>query len=222
VADDRPTEEQPPADGEPRPGAETERFDRPPTDNTSVMPPAVGPEQAPARWAARAGVPVGGPRQTAPEQQWVPDQPPRTWWAPILIGLAILLLVGLIALGLWVATRSRTGTGPSPSTTPSSAATSASPSPTPSVSTSPTPTVTMVTVPSLRGVALTDAEQILQSQGLDWKVVTRVSDAFPAGTVIETDPAANSRVPAGTDVTLFVATPPPSSPAPSSASPSAR
>ncbi len=181
MADDRPTEEQPPADGEPRPGAETERFDRPPTDNTSVMPPAVGPEQAPARWAARAGVPVGGPRQAAP-----------------------------------------TGTGPSPSTTPSSAATSASPSPTPSVSTSPTPTVTMVTVPSLRGVALTDAEQILQSQGLDWKVVTRVSDAFPAGTVIETDPAANSRVPAGTDVTLFVATPPPSSPAPSSASPSAR
>jgi PASTA domain len=209
VADDRPTQPQPPADGdEPR---ETEQFNRP-TDETAVLPPSAEPSP---RWAARAGVPVGGPRQPAPEPQWVPDQQPRTWWAPILIIVAILVLIGLIALGLWVAVRSKPSPSPSPSLTPSSAAPSSaspSPSPTPSVSTS--PTVTMVVVPSLRGVALTDAEQILQSQGLNWTVSTRVSSEFPAGTVIETNPPADSKVPAGTDVNLVVATAPPS-PSPS-------
>jgi hypothetical protein len=169
---------------------------------------------------------VGGPRQAAPEQQWVPDQQPRTWWAPILIGLAILVLVGLIALGLWVAMRSKPGTTPSPSATPSSAATSASPSPspTPSRTASATPTVTLVTVPSLRGVSLDDAEQILQSQGLNWTVVTQVSSEFPATTVLSTNPAANSKVPAGTEVTIVVATPPPRSASPSAspASPAAQ
>jgi beta-lactam-binding protein with PASTA domain len=73
----------------------------------------------------------------------------------------------------------------------------------------------LVSVPSLHGVSVTDAEQILQSQGLNWKVVTRVSNADPAGTVIDTDPAAGTPVPAGTEVTLFVATAPPTSASPS-------
>jgi PASTA domain len=219
VADeDRPTQPQPPAD-DPQFRAETERFDRPPVeerpaDETAVMPPAGGPGEPPARWAARAGVPAGGPRQSAP-QQWVPDQQPRTWWAPILIILAILVLIGLIALGLWVAVRTKSGPAPTPSAAPSSAAPSSpSPSPSPSASPSTSPTVTMVAVPSLRGVSLTDAEQILQSQGLNWKVTTRVSTEFPAGTVIETNPPATTLVPAGTEVTLVVATAP-ASPSPS-------
>jgi beta-lactam-binding protein with PASTA domain len=60
---------------------------------------------------------------------------------------------------------------------------------------------------------LTDAEQILQSQGLKWKVVTEVSDRA-AGSVVRTDPDAGTVVPAGTAVTLYVATPPASSAAP--------
>ena len=208
VADDRPTPPQPPADDE------TAHFDQPidqPPDETAVMP-AAGERPAgeqPARWAARAGVPAAGPRPSEP--QWVPDQQPRTWWAPILIGVAILVLVGLIALGLWVAVRSKPGTPTSPSPTPSSPApSSASPSPAPSPTASTSPPVTMVVVPSLRGVSLSDAEQILQSQGLNWTVSTRVSSEFPAGTVIESNPPAESRVPAGTEVNLVVATAPPS------------
>jgi PASTA domain len=216
VADDeRPTQPQPPAEDDPR---ETARFDRP-SDETAVMPPAAAPGEPPARWAARAGVPAGGPRQSAPEQQWVPDQPARTWWAPILIGVAILVLVGLIALGLWVAVRSKPGTPTSPTPVPSSAApSSASPSPSPSPSPSASPTAALVFVPSLHGVALNDAEQILQSEGLGWTVTTQVTSDFPAGTVIDTNPSADSQVPTGTTVKLVVATAPPSpsvSPSPS-------
>src|SRR5437763_3479969 len=205
VADDRPPPPQPPADDE------TARFDQPidqPPDETAVMPAAgerpageqpAGEQPAgeqPARWAARAGVPAAGPRPSEP--QWVPDQQPRTWWAPILIGVAILVLVGLIALGLWVAVRSKPGTPTSPSPTPSSPApSSASPSPAPSPTASTSPPVTMVVVPSLRGVSLSDAEQILQSQGLNWTVSTRVSSEFAAGTVIESNPPPESGVAAG-------------------------
>jgi hypothetical protein len=226
VDDDQPTRNQPPADQPPAGGdpsaAETAPFPRPATDETSVLPAAETPPEAPAKWSARAGVPVHGPRQAAPQEQaWVPDQEPRTWWAPLLIVLAILVLLGLIGLGLWLAMRGQPAVGPSASAAPSSAASSASPSPspTPSQSTSVPPTVTMVPVPGLRGVSVSDAEQILQSQGLNSKVVTRVSD-LPAGTVIETNPPANALVPAGTEVTLFVATPPPSPSSPSPSSPS--
>jgi hypothetical protein len=214
VADDRPTQPQPRP--EPQPPDETARFERPDDDRTAMLPPAGEPAQRePARWAARAGVPVGGPRPAEPEP-WVPDQLPRTWWAPILIGLAIIVLIGLIGLGLWVATRSKSGTVPTPSVTPSSAAASASPSPspTPSPTLSPPPTVALVLVPPLRGIGVSDAQAILQTQGLGSKVVTQVTDQVPPGSVFATDPEAGAQVPAGTTVTLFVATAPPS-PSPS-------
>jgi hypothetical protein len=205
---DQPTSNQPPADG-----------DRP-ADETTVLPAAGGPTERPApRWSARAGVPVGAPRREVPvEQQWVPEQP-RTWWAPILIILAILVLVGLIGLGLWIAARNPSGTTPVASPTPSP--TASSPSPLPSPSPSPTPSASpsevQVPVPPLRGVSLTDAQQILQSQGLNWKVVTRPNDEVPVGSVIETKPPAGTLVPAGSEVTLYVATEvSPSSPAPPS------
>src|SRR5207244_7956115 len=98
VADDRPTPPQPPADDE------TARFDQPidqPPDETAVMP-AAGERPAgerPARWAARAGVPAAGPRPSEP--QWVPDQQPRTWWAPILIGVASMWWSGFCAVVRW-------------------------------------------------------------------------------------------------------------------------
>jgi hypothetical protein len=205
---DQPTSNQPPADG-----------DRP-ADETTVLPSTGGPAEPPApRWSARAGVPVGAPRRQVPvEQQWVPEQP-RTWWAPILIIVAILVLVGLIALGLWIAARNPSGTTPVASPTPSPTASSPSPSPSPPPSPTPSasPSELQVSVPPLRGVSLTDAQQILQSQGLNWKVVTRPSDEVAVGSVIGTDPPAGTVVPTGSEVILYVATAvtPSSPPAPS-------
>jgi beta-lactam-binding protein with PASTA domain len=76
----------------------------------------------------------------------------------------------------------------------------------------------MVGVPGLSGASVSDAQQILQARGLNSKVVTQVSDQL-AGTVIDTDPPAGTQVPAGTEVTLFVATPPPSSAVPNPSNP---
>jgi hypothetical protein len=232
VVDEQPTEQQPggrpdetakiPAADEtavqPRAADET-AVQRPAEDSTAILPPA---EEAP-RWSARAGV---APRRPAAqqEQEWVPESPPPsgTWWTPLLIGFAVLILVGLIALGLWLAMR---GSGPAPqvSTPPSVVPTSASPTPSPTPSTSSAPAA-LVPVPVLTNVPVSDALPILQGQGLVPKVVNQVNDAVPAGTVIGTDPAAGTQVPTGTVITVFVATPSPTSaspsPSPSSPSPS--
>jgi hypothetical protein len=192
-------------------------------NQTAPLPKAGGPGEPPTRWAARAGVPVRGPREAAPQEPvWLPEEPGRIWWAPILIGLIVLMLLGLIGLGLWLALRSHPGPAPSTSANPtvsaSSASPSASPSPSPTASTAPS-TVT-VPVPALGNIAVSDAEQILQSQGLTARVVNRVSDALPPGTVLDTDPPAGTVVPAGSQITLFVAVAPASSSPPESPSPS--
>ncbi|TML26933.1 MAG: PASTA domain-containing protein [Actinobacteria bacterium] len=196
-------DEEPPPD---QPADETARFPvapdetapQPRADGTAVLPQAQEPEGG-ARWSARAGVPPAGPRPaTVHEQQWVPERAPSgTWWLPIVIGLAALLLLGLIGLGMWLALRG-SGPAPRPSATPSASVTSASPSPSPSPSASPSPSPSaVVPVPALA------------------RVVNRVTDAVPAGTVIDTDPTAGTRVPVGSTVTVFVATPPPTSTPPS-------
>jgi hypothetical protein len=209
VEDDQPNRDEPPA-------KETVEFPRPAADETSVLPAAQQPGQPPARWSARAGIPV---RNQEPEPGWVREEgPPRTWWAPVVIVVAMVVLLGLIGLGLWLAVKGQPSPVPSPSVAPSSAASSASPTPSPTPTASATPTVTLVPVPVLRGATVNDAQQALQAQGLNSTVVNRVSDQ-PAGTVIDTDPPAGTRVPAGTEVTLFVATPPPSSANPEPSNP---
>jgi serine/threonine-protein kinase len=75
-----------------------------------------------------------------------------------------------------------------------------------------------VAVPCLQGVTVPEAQEFLQGRGLNWRVVPQVSDQ-PAGTVIDTDPPEGTQVPAGTEVTLFVATPPPSSAVPDPSNP---
>jgi hypothetical protein len=209
VEDDQPNRDEPPP-------KETAEFPRPAADETSVLPAAQEPGQPPARWSARAGIPV---RNQEPEPGWVREEgPPRTWWAPVVIVVAIVVLLGLIGLGLWLAMKGQPTPVPSPSVVPSSAVSSASPTQSPTPTASPTPTVTMVPVPVLRGATVNDAQQALQAQGLNSTVVNRVSDQ-PAGTVIDTDPPAGTQVPAGTEVTLFVATPPPSSANPEPSNP---
>jgi hypothetical protein len=208
---------QPPAD--PRPGAETTQLPRADdtvaADNTVAAGAPVTPDPEPAKWSARAGVPTRGPRQAAPEEpEWVPDrEPSRVWWMPILIGLAGLVLLGLIGLGLWLAMR---GGGPTPATSvpPSTAPSSAAPAPTTPAAPS-SPVVLLVPVPALANIPVDQATGILTSQGLGTKVVNQVTDKVPPGIVTGTDPVAGTPVPQGTVVTLIVAAAPPSSPSPS-------
>jgi PASTA domain len=232
VVEEQPSEQQP-GDRPDEPAGDQTAVQRSVADDTAVLPPAgdrtavqrsaaddtaLLPPAEP-RWSARAGVPVE-PRRPAPveaEEQWGPEPgPTRAWWLPILIGLAVLVLVGLIGLGLWLALR---GSAPAPqASTPPSPVVS-SPSPAPTASPSGSPSVAMVAVPRVTDLAVSDALPILQSQGLVPRVVTDVNDSVPAGTVISTDPAAGTQVPVGSTVTVHVATPTPSSAPPTSAAP---
>jgi cytoskeletal protein RodZ len=235
---DRPTEIKPPGDspGEPQDpwseSAETQlhpvtsdetRYDLPRTD--------VGAEDPP-RWSARAGVPVNPPRTAQPAQDWEerPEpQPGGVWWMPILIGLVVLVLLGLIGLGLWLALRASGGGSPAASasaTAPTSAAASPTPpSPTPSPTpTAASPTANLATIPSdIVGKPSDDARAELNQLGITATITTKVSGDYPPGTVIGSDPNPGSQVPVGTQITLIVAAAP--SPTPtdgaSSAAPNA-
>jgi hypothetical protein len=222
VVDEEPTAQQPDGAAEPPsdpwPAAETGQDPTVP-DRTDVLSPADQPGTATARWSARAGVPAG-PRpavqEQEQEQEWVPPVQPRTWWTPILIGLVIVVLLGLISLGLALAMH---GSGPAPASTggPTSAVPS-SPAPTTVTSSAP---VALVPVPALANIAISDALPILQGVGLTPKVVNEVNRELPPGTVIRTDPPAGTQVRLGSTVTVVVATapatpsPPPSAPSPS-------
>jgi cytoskeletal protein RodZ len=221
VGDEEPTEQQPvdrPDETVRIPAADETAPQPRADDGTAILPRSAEPDDA-ARWSARAGVPTG-PRRPAPAQQWVPEEagPSRTWWLPILIGLMVLILVGLIGLGLWLALRG-SNPGPSPSPTPSAAPTTASPSPSASPTASPSPSAVLIPVPTVTNLSVSDALPILQGQGLVPRVVTEVNETVPAGTVIRTEPAAGTPVPVGSTVVVRVATAPPSSAPPSSASP---
>jgi serine/threonine-protein kinase len=65
-----------------------------------------------------------------------------------------------------------------------------------------------VSLPDLRGTSVGDAQQILSGLGLTSTVRNQVDDSVPAGTVLGTDPAADSAVPAGSSVVLVVAVAP--------------
>ncbi|GAB3055025.1 PASTA domain-containing protein [Micromonospora schwarzwaldensis] len=185
-----------------------------PLDATSRQEPVGG-----AAWSGRAGVPP--PRSAAypePGAEWYGDeQAGRRWWMPILLGVLALILVGLIAAGVWLALRAADrDSGPgTPSAAPSASApasaTSASATPTsasPSSSPSGTPPTTAVEVPMppLVGLPESAARTVLDRLGVDYRVQRRPSDR-PAGTVLATDPEAGYAVGEGERVTLVVAAP---------------
>jgi hypothetical protein len=239
VADDQPNPEDQPADAAHQPqdpwlghetsefpstGDETATLPPPGRGDTAPLPTAGGPGEEPPRWTARAGVPARPPRGAVPqEQEWVPEQEPRSWWLPLLITPAVLILLGLIGLGIWMALHAQPGPTPAASTSPSSSPSpAASASPTPSAS--PASSVPLVEIPDLHGQSVSDAQATLQGLGLTVQVHNQVTNAQPAGTVISTQPTVGSKVPVGSQVTLIVAVPPPTSaspsPAPSPSSPS--
>ncbi|WP_405091829.1 PASTA domain-containing protein [Micromonospora sp. NBC_01392] len=170
-----------------------------------------------APWSGRAGVPP--PRSAAypePGAEWYADeQAGRRWWMPILLGVLALILIGLIAAGVWLALRAADrDSGPgTPSATPSASApasaSSASATPSsasPSASPSGTPPTTAVEVPMppLVGLPESAARTVLDRLGIDYRVQRRASDR-PAGTVIATNPEAGYAVGEGERVTLVVA-----------------
>ncbi|NLU78000.1 PASTA domain-containing protein [Micromonospora sp. HNM0581] len=189
-----------------------------PADATAPLPPSQ--RSGPAAWSGRAEVPSVRPgvdREPAGGDWYADEQPGRPWWLPILWGVLLLLLLGLIGGGFWLARRGLDGDGPAPeSPSPSTQAppTTVSPSPT-SASPSPAPTTSPapveVPVPPLVGLPEAAAQAALDGLGLDYQVEYRPSDQ-PEGTVIATDPEGGELVDQGDEVRLVVAASPSPSP----------
>ncbi|GIF47050.1 PASTA domain-containing protein [Asanoa ferruginea] len=180
-------------------------------------------------WAGRAGIPQPGgpggpPDDGPPRDDWQPgDGGGRRWWMPILVGIIALILLGVLAFGLWLILRGDGGT-PAPTATSSAPApTTAAPTTVAPTTSSPSPTATTpaaVEVPVVEGRSVLDAGQLLSDAGLPARLNYVASDE-PAGTVVGSDPDAGTEVPPGTTVTLEVSlgpttapTTPPATPTP--------
>ncbi|MDG4822223.1 PASTA domain-containing protein [Asanoa sp. WMMD1127] len=197
----------------------TDRGDRmPPADDrtTRIQQPGDTPRNAipphDGAWAGRAGIPQPGgpgePPDDGPPDYWQPGPPDggRRWWMPILIGIIALILLGVLAFGIWLILRGDDSTPtPEPSRT-TAAATTAPPSTAPPSTSAPSPTATTpaaVPVPPLEGLTVAEAGQRLAAAGLTARLNFVDSDE-PSGTVVDSDPAAGTEVAPGSTVTLDV------------------
>ncbi len=211
----------------PRTGdAPTAPFDRTaPMDQTRAMPAVT--DDAGAAWSGRAEVrtPPPVPPDGTMAGGWAPvaAEPPggRRWWLPILVGVAALLLVGLVGAGVYALT-SGNGDDPAPAASAQAAPTSAaptteSPSPEPT-SASPSPEEETVVVPEVVGLTSAKARRALDDAGLTYRLRFRESDEEP-GTVLDSRPSVGEQVEAGSRVELIIAREAPTT-APTSATPS--
>ncbi|KKK06288.1 hypothetical protein LQ51_09210 [Micromonospora sp. HK10] len=181
---------------------------------TAPQPPVGGAAPVPPAWSGRAGVPTRpAGYQEAGADWYTEEQAGRRWWMPILLGVLALVLIALIGLGVWWALRAAErgpAPGPLPSAAPttvpqtSAAPTTAAPSTAPPSTAS--PTSAEVPMPPLVGLPEAAARAALDRLDVDYRVRTRESDQ-PAGTVIETDPAAGEPLSPGDRVTIVVAEP---------------
>ncbi|SBT53459.1 Stk1 family PASTA domain-containing Ser/Thr kinase [Micromonospora narathiwatensis] len=190
---------------------------RDPVDVTRPLPGGGGPA-VPAAWSGRAGVPPPRPAGYAePGTEWyAEEQADRRWWMPILLGVLALALIALIGLGGWLSLRATErdpgpaptspavpSTAPETSAAPTTTAPSTSPATTPP-STPPATTATPVAMPPLVGLPEATARALLDRLDVPYRVERRTSER-PAGTVIESDPAAGQPVAPGDEVTIVVA-----------------
>ncbi|HEX5199607.1 MAG TPA: PASTA domain-containing protein [Actinoplanes sp.] len=201
-------------------------------DDATRVAPAVGRDddwaasRANPVWSGRAEVRSPLPGQASYDTDWsdapvaVPEQRDR-WWMPIVVGIVVLILLGVLAWAIYLIVQNSGGTGPAPTTpstapaatttTPPSTAPSTAPSTEPTT-TAPTTTATTqepttsVTVPALKGLSLADARAALNRMGLRYRVLPIDSTAAP-GTVIDSDPAEGQEVPPDTRITIVVAQP---------------
>lgn len=212
------------------PGSEPGRGPGREPDSTAVMPPAR--DRADELWSGRAAVRGPRPGTSTYEQQddWAAPtvrQSRDRWWMPILVGIILLILLGLLGWGIYIIVQN-SGGNDEPAVTTSSAASvsasasaSASPSSEPATTQATTEPTGAIPIPALKGLAVDDAKNALKAQNLRYRLIYQPSDS-PAGTVIDSDPAEGQEVPPDTTVTLVVASAPTSSPTPSaSVTPSA-
>ncbi|WP_030440914.1 PASTA domain-containing protein [Actinoplanes subtropicus] len=194
------------------------------TDATKVAPAAAGDDWS--VWAGRAEVRPPRPGRSIYDTDWDGPTPPPPgqrdrWWMPIIVGIVVLLLLGVLAWAIYVIVQnSGQQPGPVPTTQPTAVVTTDTPTAAPSTapssppstepSTVPTTTATTqeptaaVTVPALRGLPLAEARAALNRTGLPYRVLYLNSTAAP-GTVIDSDPAEGQEVPPDTRVTIVVA-----------------
>jgi hypothetical protein len=186
-----------------------------PDDRTAQIPPG----QDGGAWAGRAGVPPPGapPRGPAPTEWAEPEDPhQRRWWMPILLGVLALLLIGVIAFGLWLLLRDDSG---SPEPTPSPTVVPTTAAPTTAAPTTAAPTsAAAVAVPPVIGRSEAEARTLLDAAGLQPELDFVESDQ-PAGTVVDADPPPGSQVAPNSTVTLFISEGPPPTSAPPSSPP---
>ncbi|MEV0713420.1 PASTA domain-containing protein [Asanoa sp. NPDC050611] len=207
TADDRTTQMSPVDRGVPPEDDRTTRIQQSTPRNAT-------PPEDPA-WAGRAGVPERGgpgePPDDGPPDGYEPAAPGggSRWWMPILIGIIALVLLGVLAFGLWLILRGDDTPASEPTRTTPAATT---PAPTTAAPTTPAPTPTAttpaaVTVPILEGLTVEEATQRLSALGLSARL-NYVDSNRPAGTVVGSNPAPNAQVPSGTAVTMDVSSGP--------------
>lgn len=193
------TAEAPAADLDATAEAPTPPADRGPS-GTAVLPPVAEQEQAPVRprWEGRAAVPAPPPVEEYPEPEY---EPPRSIALPVLITIVVMLLVGVLAVGVWLILTNRRG-DPTPldsaSLTPPPTTTSA-----PTTTAPPTTTPAGVVIPSVLGEDYDGAAAILEALGLVPAMLQEFNEAEP-GTVLGTDPPEGTRVAKDTIVTIIV------------------
>jgi len=227
-------------------GPEAETVLSPRADATSIMPAVegeAGRSEAAARAAAgandadsgAASPPWSGRAEVRPPRpgaggdytgEWAepPAAEPRgKWWLPIVIGIVVLVLLALLAWGVYLIVQSsdKPDDTPAPTATATTAApetTAPTTSPPPTTEPTITPTTTeptgpeAVTIPALKGLSSAEARAALDRRGLAYRLRFVTSNDAAPGTVIDSDPPEGQQVPSDTTVTLIIASPPSSSP----------
>jgi hypothetical protein len=186
------------------------------------MPPI---EDETARWSASAPVPPRGPAPSPvyDEEPLYDEAGPRgerSWLTPVIVGVVAVVLLALLATGLWLIFNAEQQSGPGPSASPpaepapttaapvSSAArpTTAPPSTAPPTA-APPPSVPPqgVVVPRLIGLSEAEARQRLADAGLRADVVRQPVPGVAPGTVVLSQPVEGTQVEPNSVVRLVVA-----------------
>lgn len=108
-----------------------------------------------------------------------------SWFLGVVATIAVIGLIPLWALVYQAWTRSERVTPPALET--------------------PTATVALVPVPNVQGLQWEEARSILEAAGLRFTLEEQKGAAAPEGTVIRQEPPPGQRIPAGSEVRLFIA-----------------
>jgi serine/threonine-protein kinase len=162
------------------------------------------------RWSARASVPASRDAEET-GSQWVFD-PGRGVMLPALIAVMILLLLGLLALGIWLIVRDNGGPNPTPTSTISAGPTSSAPATTGPATNPVTTPLAPVVLEDYRGRPADEVMAALTTLGLAPQRVDQSSTEIEAGKVIGTEPGPGTPVARGTTVKVIVSTGAPTEP----------